>query len=47
MAFAGSLLLYLPWILAYVMTDPILFDERIFLFFATICALVWAQRRNG
>ncbi len=47
LVYAGSLLLYLPWIFAYVMTDPILFDERVFLFFGTTCALVWAHRHNG
>ncbi len=41
--YAGSLLLYLPWIYAYVLTDPILFDERIFLIFATTLALLWAN----
>ena len=41
--FAGSLLLYLPWVYAYVLTDPILFDERVFLFFASILALIWSH----
>jgi len=41
--FAASLLLYLPWVYAYVLTDPILFDERVFLFFATILALIWSH----
>jgi O-antigen ligase len=41
--YAGSLLLYLPWIYAYVLTDPILFDERIFLIFGTTLALIWAN----
>jgi hypothetical protein len=41
--YAASLLLYLPWVYAYVMTDPILFDERVFLLFATTLALVWSH----
>ncbi|MCC6934303.1 MAG: O-antigen ligase family protein [Candidatus Yanofskybacteria bacterium] len=43
LVYASSLLLYLPWVLAYVLTDPIIFDERVFLFFATILALVWEE----
>jgi putative inorganic carbon (HCO3(-)) transporter len=41
--YAASLLLYLPWVYAYVMTDPILFDERVFLLWASTIALVFAH----
>ncbi len=43
LVYAASLLLYLPWVYAYVLTDPIIFDERVFLMFATTLALVWGQ----
>lgn len=43
LAYAASLLLYLPWVYAYVLTDPIVFDERVYLMFATTLALVWAN----
>ena len=43
---AGALLVYLPWVLAYVLTDPIIFDERVFLLFATTLALVWAHSHD-
>jgi O-antigen ligase len=43
LVYAGMLLLYLPWIFAYVLTDPILFDERVYLLFASTLALVWAH----
>lgn len=42
--YSGALLLFLPWVLAYVLTDPIMFDERIFLIFATTLVLIWANR---
>jgi hypothetical protein len=43
LVYAGSLLLYLPWVYAYVLTDPILFDERVFLLWAATLALVWSH----
>ncbi len=43
LVYAASLLLYLPWVYAYVLTDPIVFDERVYLMFATTLALVWAN----
>jgi O-antigen ligase len=42
-AYTASLVLVLPWLYAYVMTDPILFDERVFLMLGTVCACVWAR----
>lgn len=44
--YAASLLLYLPWVYAYVLTDPIIFDERVFLMFGTTLALIWGQVNN-
>lgn len=44
MVYAGALLLFLPWVLAYVLTDPIIFDERVFLIFASTLVLIWANR---
>lgn len=43
LVYAAALSLYLPWVLLYVLTDPIIFDERVFLMFGTTLALVWAQ----
>ena len=43
LVYAAALLLYLPWVYAYVLTDPIIFDERVYLMFATTLALVWAN----
>lgn len=40
LVYFGAMLIYLPWVLAYVMTDPILFDERVFLIFATLSGLI-------
>ena len=42
--YSAALLLFLPWVYAYVMTDPIIFDERVFLIFATTLAIIWSQR---
>lgn len=41
--YSGVMILSLPWVLAYVMTDPIIFDERVFLLFAASLALIWAN----
>jgi len=46
LAYTSALLLYLPWIYAYVLTDPIIFDERVFLMFATTLAVIWAHDRT-
>lgn len=39
-AYFGSCLLFIPWILAYSLTDIALFDERAFLFFVTQVSLI-------
>lgn len=44
--YAGAVVLYLPWVLLYVLTDPIIFDERVFLLFGTTLALIWANRHD-
>jgi O-antigen ligase len=46
LGYAAALLLYLPWVYLYVLTDPIVFDERVFLLFATTLALVWVPRHD-
>ncbi|MBI2669632.1 MAG: O-antigen ligase family protein [Candidatus Yanofskybacteria bacterium] len=43
----GSLLIFLPWVLVYSLTDVAIFDERAFLLFVTTIALVLAQKENG
>jgi O-antigen ligase len=47
LVYAGSLLLYLPWVYLYVLTDPIIFDERVYLMFATTLAVVWAHDHHA
>lgn len=39
----GSLLVFLPWILIYSLTDVAIFDERSFLLFVTVVSLVFSQ----
>lgn len=41
--YCAAMLLFLPWIYAYLMTDPILFDERVFLLFAVSTGLITAR----
>jgi O-antigen ligase len=43
LVYSAAMIIYLPWVLAYVLTDPIIFDERVFLMFATSLALIWAH----
>lgn len=38
--YSAGMLLVLPWIYAYLMTDPILFDERVFLYFSVAVGLL-------
>ena len=38
----GALLIFIPWILLYLLTDAALFDERAFLMFSAICATILA-----
>lgn len=44
--FYGAMALFLPWNLAYLMTDAALFDERVFLMFVVIVALALEQNKN-
>lgn len=44
--FYGACLLFYPWILIYLITDAALFDERAFLIFATIVALIGATKNT-
>ena len=43
MTYFGALLICIPWVFAYLMTDPVLFDERVFLLFATTAGLIFAK----
>ncbi len=36
----GALLIFIPWILLYLLTDAALFDERAFLMFSAVCATI-------
>lgn len=38
----GALLIFIPWILLYLLTDAALFDERAFLMFSAVCATILA-----
>ncbi len=38
--YSGAALLFIPWVLAYCLTDVALFDERAFLLFITTVALI-------
>ena len=42
--FYGSCLLFFPWVLAYLLTDAAIFDERAFLMFATIISIILATK---
>lgn len=39
--FYGAMLFFLPWVLAYLLTDAALFDERAFLIFTVVVALLF------
>lgn len=39
--FYGAMLFFLPWVLAYLLTDAALFDERAFLIFTVVTALLF------
>ena len=38
-------LLFIPWVLAYLMTDAAIFDERAFLIFATVTAIILSNKK--
>ena len=42
--FYGSCLLFFPWVLAYLLTDAALFDERAFLLFVTVVSIILATK---
>lgn len=46
LAYAAALLLYLPWVYLYVLTDPIIFDERVFLLLGITLAMAWAHDKS-
>ena len=43
----ATLLLVLPWVYAYCLTDPILFDERVFLVWGVVLALIFGPNEIG
>ncbi|MEK7194801.1 MAG: O-antigen ligase family protein [Patescibacteria group bacterium] len=43
----GALVLYIPWVMAYSLTDVALFDERAFLLFVVTVGLVADVKENG
>ena len=42
----GALLIFIPWVLLYCLTDVALFDERAFLLFVTTVSLVLANKKT-
>ncbi len=45
MIYFGAMLIYLPWVLIYSLTDPAIFDERAFLLFVITCALILVNKK--
>lgn len=45
--YAGSAVLTIPWVYAYLLTDAALFDERAFLLFAVTAALILATQNES
>jgi O-antigen ligase len=43
----ASLLIFLPWVLIYSLTDVAIFDERAFLLFVTTIALIFGRKKTG
>ncbi len=43
--YCGALLIFLPWILIYSLTDVAMFDERAFLLFATTAAIIFEAEK--
>ena len=43
----SAVLLFIPWVLLYLLTDAALFDERAFLLFVTVCALIFSHHSTG
>ncbi len=41
----GAVLICLPWVFIYLLTDFALFDERAFLLFCVTCAVIFGQRQ--
>lgn len=42
----GAALLFIPWVLLYLLTDAALFDERAFLLFVTVCAVIFSEKKK-
>lgn len=47
MTYFGAMLICLPWVLIYSLTDPAIFDERAFLLFVITCALIFANKKSS
>ncbi len=43
----AAALIFIPWVLIYSLTDVAIFDERAFLLFVIICALIFGQNKTG
>ena len=43
--YSGAVLIFVPWVLAYCLTDVALFDERAFLLFVTTVALIFGTKK--
>ncbi|HVZ10938.1 MAG TPA: O-antigen ligase family protein [Candidatus Paceibacterota bacterium] len=45
-AYYAAGLISIPWVLAYLMTDVALFDERALLFFSVVLGILFAEEKN-
>lgn len=45
--FFGALLITIPWMYGYLMTDAALFDERAFLMFSAVCATILGYGKSA
>lgn len=45
--YLGALTIYIPWVMAYSLTDVALFDERAFLLFVVTIGLIAGVKENG
>ncbi len=46
MIYFGAMLIFLPWVLIYSLTDPAIFDERAFLLFVMSCTLIFGTKKH-
>lgn len=45
MIYFSAMLIFLPWVLIYSLTDPAIFDERAFLLFTVVCSIIFSNKK--